>query len=232
MMPRPNHTPRTTIRLGAIAAAVALLSHTAAAQDARGVSLPNPRRLFEDSWFWGAKGGVTRFGTQMDGRVTAPLAGAEWLITHRLGGLLISAEQAFFKRTSLVADPSQTEGVRAVNVKDQRRYSAAAVAAPIALGWARPYAGVGLALETIRSAQPDGRFATQAQYDYVADRIDAGQSLVAPFLVAGLQAQRGRLAAFVQGTVEGEQSRSLLNHGGSMQAEAGLRVNVAPSTER
>lgn len=214
------------------AAAAVLCSRTADAQDSRGASLPNPRRLFEDSWFWGVKGGATSFGTSTEGRTMAPLAGAEWLITHRHGALLVSAEQAFFNTTSIVADPSTAEGLRAVDVKDARRYSVAALAAPSELGWVRPYGGIGLAMQVVRRAVPEGRFATQAQYDFVADRIDDGQSLVAPFLVAGAQAQRGRVAWFVQGSTAAEQKRSLLGHGAALQIEAGVRVNVAASSER
>ncbi|MBV9879470.1 MAG: hypothetical protein JO180_03195 [Gemmatirosa sp.] len=234
-MSRPALSHRAPRRLGALTVAVALslLSHSAAAQEShRGVALPDPRRQFDDSWFWGAKGGAMRFGTMLDGRVTAPLAGAEWMITRHHGALLVSAEQSFFDRTSMVADPSVAEGARTVSIKDARRYSLAALAAPKSFGWARPYAGLGLAIHVIRQATPEGRFTTQAQYDEVADRVDAGQSLVAPFALVGVQGQFGRFALFAQGSASGEQTRSLWNRGGTSQVEAGLRYNVSSAFER
>lgn len=96
----------------------------------------------------------------------------------------------------------------------------------------RPYAGIGLALQIIRNVTPSGDFATQQQYWFVRERVDAGQSLVAPFLVAGAQLQLGPVALFVQGNTTGAHSRSLLNLGGTSQVEGGVRVNVASAFER
>ena len=230
LIPLPHHAGR---RVGALAFAVCTLSHAAAAQDGHGaVALPDPRRQFDDSWFWGAKGGAMRFGTMLDGRVTAPLAGAEWMITRHRGALVVSAEQAFFDRTSLVADPTTSAGLRSVSIKDARRYSAAAVAAPKTFGWARPYAGLGLGIQVIRETAANGDFTSQAQYDEIADRIDGGQSIVAPFVVAGVQGQFGRYALFVQGSAQGAQTRSLWNFGGMSQIEAGVRFNLASAFEK
>ena len=235
-MPRPRHSLRATLRRGALVAAAGALSLGAlsrvAAAQGPDQALPDPRRAFEDSWHWGVKGGATRFGTLTDGRVIAPNAGAEWLITRSRGALLVSAEQAFFDRASVVADPYAEEGVRAVSIRDARRYSVAALAAPVALGRLRPYVGIGLAMHLIREATPQGDFATMQQLTYVRDRVDAAQSLVAPFLVAGAQAQFGRAALFVQGHATGEHTRSLWNRGGSQQVEAGIRYNVASAFER
>ncbi|AHG90144.1 hypothetical protein J421_2607 [Gemmatirosa kalamazoonensis] len=230
-MLRPRHPARAALHLGALGVALASLSRPAFAQGAA-VGLPNPRHVFEDSWYWGAKGGVTRFGTLVDGRVTAPVTGAEWLVTHRQGALLVSAEQSFFDRTSVVADPYATDGVRRVSLHDARRYSAAALAAPVQYGRVRPYAGLGLAVQVIRSATPIGDFTTQQQVVYVRDALDAGQSFVTPFIVAGAQAQFGAAAVFVQGNLSSARERSLLNRGGSSQIEAGLRYNLASAFER
>ena len=172
-MLRPHRPARAALRLGAFGVALASLSRPALAQGAA-VGLPNPRHVFEDSWYWGAKGGVTRFGTLGDGRVTAP----------------------------------------------------------VQYGRVRPYAGLGLALQVIRSATPIGDFSTQQQVMYVRDALDAGQSFVTPFLMAGAQAQFGAAAVFVQGNLSSARERSLLNRGGSSQIEAGLRYNLASAFER
>jgi hypothetical protein len=232
-----RHSARAACTHATALAATALVlfvavSHRADAQRARDVSLPNPRQSFEDSWFWGVKGGAVRFGTVSEGRVTAPSVGGEWLITRRRGAVLVAAEQMFFDRTSIVADPYTTDGMRNVAIKDARRYSAAALATPVAFGRLRPYAGIGLALQVIRDASPTGDFATQAQYAQVSDRIDAGQSSVVAFLVGGMQANLGRFAIFAQANTASGQQRSLWNLGGTSQVEGGIRYNLSSAFER
>ena len=221
-----------SIALAALVAAGSLIPGAVRAQAAGRVAGADPRQGFEDSWYWGAKGGVLRFGTETEGYVQAPLAGGEWLITHRRGALLVGAEQAFFDRTSAVLDAQAEDGMRAVSIGDARRYSVAALAFPLRFGIVRPYAGLGVALEVIRSARPEGDFEDQGQYNAVAEQIDRGQSRTAAFLIAGAQAQLGRAAFFVQGTGSGAQDRSLWNLGGTAQLEAGIRFNLAPSFER
>jgi hypothetical protein len=214
--------------VGAAVAALALVSSPALAQAPNGGAMaPDERRGFENSWFWGAKAGVLRFGTTTEGYVTAPLAGGEWLVTRRRAALLIHAEQAFFDRTSAVFDAQAEDGARVVGIRDARRYGASLLAFPAELGPFRPYAGLGLAIEVIRAALPVGEFDDLGQMRAVADRIDAGQSRSAAYLVGGAQAQYGRVAVFVQGTASASQGRSLWNRGGTTQLEAGLRYNLS-----
>ena len=219
------------IVLAALAAG-SLIPAAARAQAAGHVAGADARKGFEDSWYWGAKGGVLRFGTLTEGNVMAPLAGGEWLITHRRGALLVGAEQAFFDKTSAVYDAQEESFMRGVSIRDARRYSVAALAFPVRFGPLRPYAGLGVALEVIRAAEPVGDFQDMAQLNGVAEEIDRGQSRTAAFLIAGAQAQLGRAAFFVQGNAAGAQSRSLWNKGGTAQLEAGVRFNLAPSSER
>ena len=80
------------IVLAALAAG-SLIPAAARAQSAGRVAGTDARKGFEDSWYWGAKGGMVRFGTVTEGRVSAPLAGGEWLVTHRRGALLVGAER-------------------------------------------------------------------------------------------------------------------------------------------
>jgi hypothetical protein len=221
-----------SIALAALVAAGSLIPAAVRAQAAGRVAGADPRQGFEDSWYWGAKGGVLRFGTETEGYVQAPLAGGEWLITHRQGALLVGAEQAFFDRTSAVFDAQADDGMRQVRIRDARRYSVAAIGFPIRLGVVRPYAGLGAALEVIRSARPEGDFNDQGQYNAVAELVDRGQSRTAAFVILGAQAQVGRAALFVQGSASGAQARSLWNRGGTAQLEAGVRFNLAPAFER
>src|ERR671924_725395 len=100
-------------------ALVALLPAVGAAQSAR---------HFNDSWFWGAKFGLMNFATTTAGTSTAPVIGAEWLITRTRGGLYLSAEQAFFDKTSTVQD--NVGNSYAVAIEDMRRYAISALAFP------------------------------------------------------------------------------------------------------
>jgi len=81
------------------------------------VSAAQSNRLFENAWFWGAKAGLMNFSTGIENK-TAPLIGAEWLITRSKAGLYLSAEQAFFTATGYVFDGNGNQ----VNVKDGNAY--------------------------------------------------------------------------------------------------------------
>ena len=217
-----------------VASAVVLLATTAGAltaQTPHADSAASARRGFADSWFWGVKGGAARFGTVTDGHKIAPLAGIDWLITRRRAALLLSAEQSFFSHTSAVAEPGVPGSARMVDLKDARRYSATVLAIPGMLGPVRPYAGLGLGIDLMRDASPQGDFESASQWATVQDEIDDGRSKASLLLVAGGQVQFGRAAVFVQGNVTPAQTRSLWNRGGVAQLEGGFRFNLAPSRE-
>lgn len=46
-------------------------------------------RYFDDSWFWGLKGGVSTFTPTLGKSETAPTFGGDWLITRSRGGLYV-----------------------------------------------------------------------------------------------------------------------------------------------
>src|SRR5919109_3159423 len=112
-------TMRTVRWMTSGLALMALLPAVGAAQSAR---------HFNDSWFWGAKFGLMNFATTSAGTSTAPVIGAEWLITRTRGGLYVSAEQALFHQTSSVQDNAGNS--YEVAIKDMRRFSVAALAFP------------------------------------------------------------------------------------------------------
>ena len=238
----PRALRRVLIAAAACAAASVIFSSAVVAQTSTGVTLAAPdtsdtppslgRRGFVDSWFWGAKGGALRFGTTTEGMVVAPTAGAEWLITKRRGALLVSIDQAFFDRTSELFDPQAENNVRVVNVKDRRRYSATLLAFPIEQGTVRPYAGVGLALESIQSSEPVGQFSDAGQFHQVSDAAYEGSSRAIALGMIGMQAQFGRAALFLQASASPAQRSSLFNRNGSQLLEAGLRYNLSTATEK
>ena len=105
-------------------ACAALLPAMAAAQAA-----PQKLRSFTDSWYWGAKGGVSMFGAVAE-NINAPTVGGEWMITHSRVAMYVSVEQAFFDTQGAVYDPSSVGSARIVDIKDSRRYNVQLFAFP------------------------------------------------------------------------------------------------------
>ena len=70
---------RTVRWMSSVLALVALTPVVSAAQS---------NRLFENAWFWGAKAGLMNFSTGNNNTTTAPLVGAEWLITRNRAGCI------------------------------------------------------------------------------------------------------------------------------------------------
>src|SRR5678815_3709222 len=56
-------------------------------------------RDFEDSWFWGVKGGAATYSAVYGDGDAAATYGAEWLITRTHGALYVSFDQANIKAT-------------------------------------------------------------------------------------------------------------------------------------
>ena len=138
---------RTIRTLTAGLACMVLLPAVAAAQ------APQPAapqtRTFTDSWYWGAKGGVSLFGAAAED-ISAPSVGAEWMITRTKVAMYVSVEQSFFDTQGAVFDPTSTGSARIVDIKDSRRYNLQLFAFPKQFGAFRPYAGLGFALISIR----------------------------------------------------------------------------------
>src|SRR5690348_668430 len=56
------------------------------------ISAAQAGRLFKDSWFWGAKGGIATFSTTSGASEVSPMAGVDWLITRSRGALYVAAD--------------------------------------------------------------------------------------------------------------------------------------------
>ena len=212
---------RTVRWMTSALALAALLPATGAAQSSR---------LFENSWFWGAKAGVMSFSTTTASNKVAPMVGAEWLITRKQAALYLSADQSFFNSTSSFTDA--TGNVYPVNIKDMRRYSFALLAFPVSWGTIRPYGGVGLAINLIQDATPSASI-TDPQQVAAADAKLADIKDRAAFLsMAGLQIQYRRFSIFGQVTYMPATSDFLLNGRSTYMLEGGIRYNFSSSTDR
>lgn len=210
---------RTLRQITAGIALTALLPAVGAAQQSS--------RLFDNSWFWGAKVGIMSYSTVGSGSSTAPTLGAEWLITRHKGALYLAADQAFFTATSSVMD-SQGNSY-AVGIKNMRRFTAALLAFPKAFGTVRPYGGIGLAINLIGDANltdpnVDPNVAPALQQE-ISDQKDRAAFLT----MVGVQAQYNRVSLFGQGTYMASKANFLLNGRATYFLEAGIRYNFGSS---
>lgn len=187
-------------------------------------------RPFKDAWFWGVTGGGYTFSTVSEQNLWAPSIGAEWLITRTRGGLYLSAEQAFFDKTSAVSDASGTPAL--VNIHDLRRFSAALLAFPVTYGRLRPYAGVGMSLNLIRRASLVAPPADPAEADALQQRVDDQKDRAAFIGLAGAQVQFTHFSLFGQATWMPAQQRFLFNGRATYILQAGIRFNVGSSIDQ
>jgi len=194
-----------------------------------GAAQQSSSRLFENSWFWGAKGGVMSFSTEADGNTAAPLVGVEWLITRTHGALYVSGEQSFFKATSSVNVGGQDYRVA---IRDMRRYTAAALAFPWTWGTVRPYGGVGFSLNNIQRTSlidtPSDSLTAGAAFG----QVDRQKDRTSFITMAGIQGQYQRVSLFGQVTYMPAKSGFLLNGRSTYILEAGIRYNFGSSRER
>lgn len=190
------------------------------------------RTSFENSWYWGAKGGVSSFDPNGAGRINASSIGAEWLITRSRGALYLSVDQSFFDDVAGVYDPTVQGSVRPVDVSDWRRYGIGLLAFPVTWGNLKPYAGLGLSINVIQNADPQGTFTTTASQTRVFDDVAAQTSKVSATMTAGLQVQLGRAALFGQASAMPTRNNFLISGAShTFVLEGGLRFNMASAID-
>jgi hypothetical protein len=187
-------------------------------------------RDFEDSWFWGVKGGVSAYSPVYGESETAPTFGAEWLITRTHGALYLSVDQANINSVSAVFDPTAEGSVRPVEVDKLRRVGFAALMFPKRFGNVRPYAGLGVSLNLIGDAFPLVTAEEDDVTDGVYERIEDRRSQASLLAIGGLQVQVGRAAVFGQASFMPANSHFLLNDALSF-FELGVRYNFGGARE-
>lgn len=221
---------------GLALAAAALLPVAASAQSVQGAqSAAQGPRDFQDSWFWGIRGGSTMFTAGADGssRVYAPSVGFEWLITRSRVALNLSVDQSFFDDQSRVFDPTVAGSVRPVSISDMRSYQGSIFFFPKQYGSMRPYAGLGLALNVIQNADPQGTFATSASQTEILTTVEDQTSRASAIFTLGVQAQVQRASLFLQAASMPTRNRFLLNGAANtFQFQAGVRYNLAGAIEK
>jgi len=225
-----------TFGLALIAAAIlpAAASAQSAAQGTSQGATQGPRD-FKDSWFWGIRGGSTTFTAGADGssRVYAPSVGFEWLITRSRVALNLSVDQSFFDDQAGVFDPTVAGSVRPVSISDMRSYQGSVFFFPKQYGSMRPYAGLGVALNVIQNADPQGTFANSDSQSEILTTVEDQTSRASAIFTLGVQAQVQRASLFVQGASMPTRHRFLLNgSANTFQLQAGVRYNLVGAIEK
>jgi hypothetical protein len=206
----------------------ALLAQPSAAQEGR---------PFKDAWFWGLKGGVLNYsssaGTDNAG---APMLGVEWLITRTKGGLYASVDQSFFNSSSFYREPP-VAGDPLVDISHVRRYSLAALVFPMQTPTLHPYAGFGVSLHQVVSANLRDGITIPALRAAAADSVQNKRAALAPMFMLGAQKRLPRFSVFAHGTGNFIPRGFLLRYEKPKRAlewslEAGIRYNVGASIDR
>jgi hypothetical protein len=190
---------------------------------------------FENSWFWGVKGGATMFTTGLDGKtnVTAPTVGAEWLITRTRFGMYLSAEQSFFSEQASVLDFSIAGGGRPVDISDMRRYAVGLMAFPVKWNSFRPYTAIGLSLNVIQTATPRGTFTSPGSMDSVFTRVNEESSRASFVFTLGASTDYGKWSFFGQASTLPTRANFLINGGANTYVlEAGVRYRISDAIEK
>ena len=223
------------IRILSVAALVGLDVSAASAQSTR---------HFTDSWFWGAKVGGMLYqvqssidpGSNNSGNTFAPLLGADWLITRKNGGLYVSFDYSIFDNSVFVNDSiSPLDTVpRTVRLNNARRFTIAGMFFPLNNDRVHPYAGIGVAMQSIVEVEPVGSFSGPVQQNLVLSTINQFKTVGTPVVILGIQARLFGLSGFAQGTAVPANNNFFLwtQNGWRLTAEAGLRYNIGSSIDR
>ena len=189
---------------------------------------------WQDSWFWGAYGGYTSFGTRV-ASTNAPTIGLDWVITRSRFALNVFAEQSYFNAVSTVAD-FPTSADRKVDITDMRRVGFSAMFLTPSWKIFHPYVGLGYAMNFIKSGTPQGSFyASPAARDSVLNRVNDARTAGKPFGNLGLMIIVGRVAPFAQYSVmptKGTGNWMVNGDGFTNIWSAGLRLNLGGSIEK
>lgn len=189
-------------------------------------------RLFDNSWFWGAKVGLMSYSTTAQGNSTAPTFGIDWLITRSKGALYVAGEQAFFNATTSIQDRAATPNSYRVALRDMQRFTAAALAFPVSWGGIRPYAGVGLSMNLLQHVGLVDPIQDPMQEPVVNQEIDEQRDRVSFISMAGVQMQYKRISLFGQAVYMPAKANFLINGRTTYLVEGGIRYNFGPSIER
>ncbi len=217
------------IRVLAAAALVALDVSAAAAQSTR---------HFHDSWFWGVKGGVMTYQVQSNTGGVAPMAGGDWLITRKHGGLYVAGDYTIFSEQVAVNDSINpidvTPGGRLTDIDDMFRFTFAGMLFPLESQRFSPYIGVGMTLSSIVGTNAQGTYVNRTQENLVLQTIQTYKTTVQPNLILGSQLRLPIVSVFGHASITRANNTFFLYTAPSwrMTFETGVRYNIGSSIDR
>ena len=219
-----------SIRVLAVAVALVGLDVSAAAAQTT--------RRFEDSWFWGVKGGLLNYQVFSDTNAWAVLGGADWLITRKKGGLYVAFDHSFFRNDSVFVNDSLSPldtVPRVVRLSGLRRFTFAGVLFPFNSDRLNPYLSFGVVLNAIATAEPVGSYRNGTQQALVLNTVQTFKSVASPTVMLGTQLRLPFLpSAFIQATATPASNNFFLfmGNGWRTTVEAGARYNAGSSIDK
>ena len=213
-----------------LAVAGALLAFASAA------SMAQSARPFQNSWYWGLKGGSTFTSSSSNSSVVAGMAGVDWLITRNRGGIYASFDQSFLSQYATLADSvAPTDTPSKVNIKDLRRLTIALMGYPG--DWERfhPYVGLGVMYNQVGQVKHMGTFGSSDQANAYTQIVGAYKSVFTPALIGGAQWDVRNVALFAQAMAWQANQQFFLSspsHGANASIEIGVRYNFGSSIEK
>lgn len=216
------------IRVLSAVAFVALDVSAAAAQSTR---------HFRDSWFWGVKGGALNYQVQSNTSAFSPMAGVDWLITRKTGGLYVSFDHSFFSRDSVFVNDSISPldtVPRTIILSGMRRFTMAGMLFPLDNRRVQPYLGLGAALSTIARVEPIGTYRNGAQQNLVLATVNQFKTVASPVVIVGTQVRLFWVSAFAHATTSPTNNSFFLftESGWRTSFEMGVRYNIGSSIDR
>ena len=122
---------------------------------------------------------------------------------------------------------------RAVNISDLRSYNAGMYFYPLRYGNLRPYAGLGLSINVIQNADPQGSYTSESAQETVFTSVDEQSSRVSAKFTLGAQYQLQRVSVFAQAATLPTRRNFLINGAANtFVLEAGLRFNLLGAIEK
>ena len=192
-------------------------------------------RSFKDAWFWGLKVGAMDYNSSTTTHQQAPLGGVDWLITRNRGGLYVSYSQALFTDQAGILLEGDT-AVHVINLKNMRRVDIAAMIFPGTGLYARPYAGVGVSVKQINSAEPAdlSSFSSPDQLANAQAFVMQLRTAASPYFIVGTQLRLPFFSLFFQGSASPANKNMFLYNGKAFHLtyEGGIRLNVGSSIEK
>lgn len=204
-------------------------------------------RRFENSWFWGLKGGDMFYSSPdpdyddqgelisfQPANRQAGFVGLEWLITRTRGGLYISYDHAILDQETVFLNPADSAIIR-LGMKNTRRVNIAGMFFPPVTRWAQPYVGLGFGYIQVGATElRNPEVIDQPTGEAFMAFVTENKSQFQPLAILGAQARFRPFSVFLQGSATPFRDDFILRggRGAAITIEGGIRYNIGNSIDR